>query len=437
MFSKSVNDLVKENTEIVVDIIPLFNRLHPAVNTPATVFLFGLQTGKSAMINILHYDLPTTLTLDDVKGLFLELEKTHVFFVFNRKRILHFLNLKSFDLSLLHKHIDSDIVENFDNYNLRGEEAHVTPLSIHLSLFKKKCKTIDKSVLKNVTDSGFMFYNSSVSENLQILEQNGISVDIKQFSQHFPNKEYLVKNGLVYSEYNFYTLTGRPANSFGGVNYSALNKKTGCRKAFNSRYGNTGCLYMLDFSAFHPCIIAKLIGYKFPEDVNVYEYLGKQMFPDMQQSELISTTKKTIFQNIYGNMNHSLLKIPYFFKIAQYCEKLWADFQTNGFISTPVYQRKILNIDIPDPSRTKVFNYMLQAAEVEFSFDSIDKINKFLKTKKTKLILYTYDSLLFDVALDVDGLVMMKDLKHLMQQNDFRVKSFAGKNYDEMILIDV
>ena len=47
------------------------------------------------------------------------------------------------------------------------------------------------------------YYDQDILENLQIVESNGIQTT----------------NGLVYSEYNPYTSTGRPSNRFGGLNF--------------------------------------------------------------------------------------------------------------------------------------------------------------------------------------------------------------------------
>ena len=46
----------------------------------------------------------------------------------------------------------------------------------------------------------------------------------------------MTKDGLVYSEYNPYTTTGRPSNRFGGTNFAALNKTDGSREKYISRF---------------------------------------------------------------------------------------------------------------------------------------------------------------------------------------------------------
>ena len=56
-----------------------------------------------------------------------------------------------------------------------------------------------------------------------------LQIHVPRFKeQHF----HPIDNGRVYTQYNLKTLTTRPSNKFKGVNYAALNKENGCRKAF-------------------------------------------------------------------------------------------------------------------------------------------------------------------------------------------------------------
>ncbi len=44
------------------------------------------------------------------------------------------------------------------------------------------------------------------------------------------------ESGIEWTEYHPYTLTSRPSNNFGGINYAALNKDDGSRDRFVSRF---------------------------------------------------------------------------------------------------------------------------------------------------------------------------------------------------------
>ena len=71
---------------------------------------------------------------------------------------------------------------------------------------------------------------------------------------------YQTEETKVYTQYNLKTLTTRPSNRFGGVNYVALNKDNGSRKSFIPK--NDGFIE-IDITAYHPTITGHLINYIF------------------------------------------------------------------------------------------------------------------------------------------------------------------------------
>ena len=67
---------------------------------------------------------------------------------------------------------------------------------------------------------------------------------------------------------------------------------------------------------------------------------------------------------------------------------------------------------------------------------ALSDINHYLDDKKTKVVLYTYDSFLFDVNKD-DGKQTIVDLKRIMSNNGFPVKCYAGHNYNNMVVVNI
>jgi hypothetical protein len=61
----------------------------------------------------------------------------------------------------------------------------------------------------------------------------------------------------------------------------------------------------------------------------------------------------------------------------------------------------------------------------------INEINALLAPYDTKLILYTYDSLLFDFAVK-DGKQLILDIKKTMSSDKFPVKIKAGKTMHDL-----
>ena len=82
-------------------------------------------------------------------------------------------------------------------------------------------------------------------------------------------------------------------------------------------------------------------------------------------------------------------------------------------------------------NKNKLFNYLIQAYETESNIKTIIKLKQYLLDKKTKLVLYGYDSFLFDFSKD-DGVSTLTELKNILERNGHMVKSQAGPNYGEM-----
>ena len=68
-------------------------------------------------------------------------------------------------------------------------------------------------------------------------------------------------------------------------------------------------------------------------------------------------------------------------------------------------------------NRNKVFNYLIQAYETESNIKKILLIQDYLLKKKTKLVLYGYDSFLFDFS-NQDGVETLREIKS-WSQGDF------------------
>ena len=273
----------------------------------------------------------------------------------------------------------------------------------------------------------FVNYERHMIDNMFGIECNGICVDPALLQQHF---NQTTRTGLVYSEYNPYTSTGRPSNKFGGINYAALNKEDGSRSMLQSRY-ERGMLLEFDYDAFHVRLIADLIGYVLPDE-SVHSYFGKQYFgkTELTQEEY-DQSKQMTFHLLYGGIDSEFEKIPFFGQTKQYIAKLWKEFKRNGVIYTPKFHRPIMSQTVTDANAGKVFNYLLQATETEHNMTVINNVHEMLSGYSSKLILYTYDSLLFDYDL-ADGRDLIFKIKETISAGGYPVKIKAGVNYHAM-----
>ena len=103
------------------------------------------------------------------------------------------------------------------------------------------------------------------------IEQSGLKID-PNYKDIF--EDYNITNdNFVFTEYNLMTSTLRPSNRHGGVNFAALKKDDGSRKAFISRFDD-GELISCDFEAYHPRLLMDLV-YK-----NYLNYFRLKIFAD-------------------------------------------------------------------------------------------------------------------------------------------------------------
>lgn len=274
---------------------------------------------------------------------------------------------------------------------------------------------------------------------MQVYDANKISPEFitydmetcQAFSDIEYNGVYQSAKSLAYTEYNLYTSTGRPSNKFGGVNFAALNKEDGSRKLYCSRHAK-GMLVEYDYDAYHVRLIADLIGYQLPSG-SVHEYFGKQYFDTKQLTdEQYEQSKQITFRLLYGGIDDEFAQIPFFAAVQKYITTLWKSFKRQGYIVTPIYQRHMFQRNLADMNANKLFNYLLQASETEYNIKRVLDLNKLLTTYQTKLVLYTYDSFLFDYDMH-DGRQLLIDIRDSMSlQGKFPVKIKAGTNYHEM-----
>ena len=79
----------------------------------------------------------------------------------------------------------------------------------------------------------------------------------------------------------------------------------------------------------------------------------------------------------------------------------------------------------------KLFNYLIQAYETEVNIKKILLIQDYLYNKKTKLVLYGYDSFLFDFSKN-DGVEILTEIKDILERENQLTKSKMGLNYGDM-----
>ena len=310
----------------------------------------------------------------------------------------HLTELKSYDYGMIYHSLTA-------NYRAVNDFSYIpiTVITEKVSEFVNlNLKYLDESV------GGFEKYNDYILPIFNQIERNGIPTAY----------------GTEYSLYNNFTTTGRPTNGFGGVNYSALNKSDGSRDHIISKLGE---FYQYDFDGYHVRLIAKLIGESIP-DASAHEWLGKQYFGKTELTdEEYQNSKAITFRQLYGGIDVENLQIPFFEKTNRFIQTLYKDFLIKGYIETR-FGKRIPFQKIDNHNAQKVFNYYLQALETETNVMALKQILNVLDGCETKLVLYLYDSFLFDVAdYDLNKLEQIESILHKIAPTELSKNTIYGK----------
>jgi hypothetical protein len=282
----------------------------------------------------------------------------------------------------------------------------------------KLAEAVDNEFLKHVNQKTktYNWYNDTFLPTLSDIERYGIRVDREKFVDRWPqSSKHITSDNTVFTEYNPFTVTGRPSNRHAGVNYAALNKSDGSRDTLIA----DGIFLQMDYDSYHPRLIGKLINFPLPQ-TNVHQWLADQYGCDLAEG------KGVTFRLLYGGIDDEFRQIPYFDKVADFIDRFWDDSVECDCIRTP---NRLIPLNWVEQSNAqKVFNYLLQAYETEMNVEKMVKILDYIKGSGISLELYTYDSFLFDVPVDVDK-SLIKGLKDIIEEGGFPIKASWGKDY--------
>jgi hypothetical protein len=285
----------------------------------------------------------------------------------------------------------------------------------------KLCEAIEPQLVKHINEKSktYNWYNDIFIPLLSEIEQFGIRVDREKFIDRWPQaRKHLTSDNLIYTEYNPFTVTGRPSNRHGGINFAALNKSDGTRDVFVS----DGIFLQMDYDAYHPRLIGKMIGFTLPQ-TSVHQWLAEQYGCDVGEGKGIT------FRLLYGGIDKEFHQIPYFKAVDEWIQKVWEETSKNGYLQTRYRHIPLKWIEEPNPQ--KVFNYLLQALETEMNVDKMVGIMNYIKGTGIKMRLYTYDSFLFDYPADSDT-QSAKSLKDIIEDGGFPIKASWGIDYGKV-----
>jgi hypothetical protein len=389
-----------------IEVIPSCQLTHPSQNTACALYVRPLGDKKGYIIPVDHSE---TLNLPyDVLNKVIN--SIGEIYVRDKKEFLHYFPIRHCyhptpsphpyipQLTPAHKHIYKQGVKNLNK---------VVPIVKHYEVCEQNYINYDFSKANG-------FYNNKVPLVFNMLEQSAIKVNTTLY-QHYFNKDI---DPYVYTQYNLNTLTTRPSNTFGGINFSTLNKDTGERECFIPQ--NDFFLEM-DISAYHPSLLASILDYDFG-DVDVHKYLAEMYGVDYKKS------KELTFKQIYGGVFKQYKDIPFFSKVEKYTQETWEKFQTDGYIECPISGYRYERDKLEDMNPQKLLNYILQNLETSKNVCILWDIFKIIRGKNTKLVLYVYDSFLFDV--DKTEKETLKQVMDVFNKYKLKIKFKKGQTYN-------
>ena len=408
---------------------------HPAVNRLCAIYIYT-EDDVERMVPMYH-----TEQLRGFSELVLEFMALQNIFVHDKKRWLQTGgNNAVWDVKTLwwytygEAYDESHYVTAAHQFYWRRHTALdavncIVPLQQHMAMCQKiRHYAWPMCVNAKLTDS-YLQFNDTYPKTFATIESAGLAVD-----ETFRMPE-LIHDGRVYSQYHYHTTTGRPSNAFRGFNFAAMNKEDGTRAAFHSRF-ERGALVEMDFDSYHVRLIAKMIGYELPTS-SIHDYLGRFYFGvDELTDEQRDESKSITFRLLYGGIDREFLSIPFFAQVNDFVYKIWNKWKKTGCVETPILKRNICREGLQNMTANKLFNYYLQAVETEVSVRKLQQVQEMLQSYTSCMILYTYDSVLFDVNYQ-EARELLPQIKAVLEQGNFPVKMKVGDIYDKIKTISL
>jgi hypothetical protein len=403
---------------LYVDVISSNDLYHHKLSSTVAVYIRPVNSKHGYIIPINH-DEGLNVSKDRVYGI---LNSTSKLYTVNKKELLYHFNLQeATDLSLLYSMTKFDKLEfSRENstlnyfYNKFKDFPNINQL-IPISRLYESCEKVYDQV-KHVIDfkipDGFDFYNKAATNVFYLLEQSGLGVYYDNYREIFKprNPLYNTVDNTVLTSYNLYNVTSRPTNAFNSVNFAAIPKSPEHRKCFHP----TGDYFVeLDFDGYHLRLLCEQIGYPL-SDESAHTQLAKNYFgTDKISEEQYLEAKQINFQAIYGKIPEEHKHLEIFQKIQEYIDTMWNFYNDNGVVYNPISDKPFTK-ELKEMHPAKLMNYMMQSLETARNILILKEVLRYLQNKKTKLVLYTYDSLLFDFNKE-DGKETLVKLQEILE----------------------
>ena len=411
--------------EAFIQIVTSNDYYHPKLSRASLIYY---NNGKKGYVFVINHSEGFSL---DIKLVERFLQKHDKIYLLDKKFHSYFLDLpKSIDVQFIcldknneYSSFECNTPVHRDFYIKHPVLPTVNEI-IPITKHYEKCECLYKLVKDYFQLEMDIELQDKLVEAYKKVEESGIKVDLSCFHKkfQFQHSEYSLSGDTVYSYYNLYNLTARPTNSFNGINFLAIPKDQDFRQCFVPK---NDFLVEFDFDAYHLRLISRLIGFDPPKE-SMHTYLGRAYFNQDELTEEQYKESKTItFRQLYGGIEAQYKHIDFFKHLSEFIDQEWKKYNAHKAAVLPT--GRILK-KLPGMNKLKLFNYIVQNLETKENIDKILELNKLLSKKKTKLILITYDSFLFDFSQQ-DGKTLLKKIKEILENNSMIVKHKYGTNY--------
>lgn len=403
---------------VYVDVISSNDYYHPKLTSTVAVYIRLVDSHHGYIIPINH-DEGMNVSKDRIYEL---LSSASKLYTLDKKALLYHFNLQdAIDLSLLYSMTKYERLEyskdlstiNFF-YNKFQDFKNINQL-IPLSKLYESCeKAYEKvqDIIKYEIPSGFDFYNKTATNVFFLLEQSGLGIYYDEFNKLFKprNPLYNTIDNKVLTSYNLYNATSRPTNAFNSVNFAAIPKTEQHRKCFHP---TNDYFVEFDFDGYHLRLLSEQIGYELTDE-SAHKQLAKQYFNKEQiTDEEYNQAKQINFHAIYGKIPEKYAFLDVFEKIDGFIKGLWTEYETNGRVLAPISNKPFTKA-LKNMNPQKLMNYIMQSLETSRNILILKEVLRYLQDKKTKVVLYTYDALLFDYNKE-DGKKTLEKLQEILE----------------------
>jgi hypothetical protein len=137
--------------------------------------------------------------------------------------------------------------------------------------------------------------------------------------------------------------------------------------------------------------------------------------------------KEITFKQIYGGIWKEYEALEFFQKVKKYTDNIWEEYNTTGKVVVPVSGYHLEKDKLENMNPQKLLNYILQNVETATNVCILMQLHRLLNGKKTKLVLYTYDSFLFDLD-ETENLI--DEINKVFENLKLHTKISYGSSYD-------